>query len=312
MTSDRWAILLIALGTLVGTIACTRADIYAVTEVAPVAQDSGTPAAACASNALPAGDTSVTLQVGSASRSYVLHVPSTYDATKPAPLILDFHGIGGTGWGQLSSSPYPAVTDPDGVVMAFPDGKSGPIGTGWNMGPCCVANVDDLGFAKAMVNDIRRVACIDFTRIYAIGVLTGGGMVNYLACAAADLFAAVSPAAFDLLEETADNCKPTRPISVISFRGTADTHVPYAGGPSTLVPGMPITFLGAQASFDKWAQIDGCTGTRSPEDSNGCASYSGCADGVEVILCTKQGGLEQPGDAVIGWPALKRHALAAP
>ncbi|MBN2195843.1 MAG: hypothetical protein JW751_23705 [Polyangiaceae bacterium] len=263
----------------------------------------------CPLPALQAGDTSVTLEVDSVSRSYVLHIPPTYDGSKPVPLVVDFHGIGSSGWGELASSPYPAVTDPEGVVMAFPDGTMGPIGTGWNMGPCCVADVDDLSFAKALVARIEETACIDPDRVYAVGVLTGAGMVYHLACHAADVFAAVAPAAFDLLQETVDDCQPSRPISVISFRGTEDTHVGYDGGASSLVPGMPITFLGAEVTFERWAQIDGCTGPQSMEDSNGCSSYSGCSDGAEVILCTKQGGREEPGDANVAWPVLKRHSL---
>lgn len=307
-------------GVLVSTTGCTRTDVFAVTRGAAGAReaagagndgpgDSSVQTSSCPSPALQAGDTSVTLQVGSLSRSYVLHVPATYDGSKPVPLVLDFHGIGGTGWGELSSSPYPAVTDPEGVVMAFPDGMLGPAGTGWNMGPCCVANVNDLAFTRALVAQIRETACIEPDRIYAVGVLTGAGMVYDLACQAADVFAAVSPAAFDLLQETVDDCKPSRPITEISFRGTASTRVPYAGGASALVPKMPITFLGAEATFQRWAQIDGCTGSASNEDSNGCASYSGCLDGVEVILCTKQGGSEEPGDATVAWPVLKRHTL---
>jgi len=309
MMVQKWGVPLGMLGVLVGNTACTRADLYAVTLADSGKQDAEPAASPCASPALSAGDTSVKLQVGSVSRSYVLHVPSAYDGTKPAPLIIDLHGIGGTGWGELSSSTYPAVTDPEGVVIAFPDGMAGPIGTGWNMGPCCVANVDDFGFIKAVVSNIQKTACIDVTRIYAVGVLTGGGMVNALACADADIFAAVAPSAFDLLQETVDACKPSRPITEISFRGTADSHVPYVGGPSSLVPAMPITFLGAQGTFAKWAQIDGCTGVASAPDANGCSSYSGCTDGVEVILCTKQGGPAAPGDANIAWPVLKRQPL---
>ncbi len=249
------------------------------------------------------------MQVGAASRSYVLHVPATYDGSEPVPLVVDFHGIGSTGWGELASSPYPAVTDPEGVVMAFPDGLTGPIGTGWNMGPCCVANADDLGFARTLVAEVQRMACIDPERVYAVGVLTGGGMAHHLACEAADVFAAVAPAAFDLLAETADDCRPSRPITVMSFRGTADARVPYAGGASSLVPGMPITFLGAEATFERWASIDGCTGPASEPDSDGCAAYAGCPGGVEVILCTKTDGREEPGDARLAWPVLARHHL---
>ncbi len=267
------------------------------------------PTGTCPPGGLVPGDTSRTVRVGATTRSYVLHVPEANDPTRPTPLIVDFHGIGSTGLDQLTSSPYPPITDPDGVIMAFPDGMSGPLGSAWNMGPCCVAGVDDVAFARALVADVQSIACIDPRRVYAVGVLTGGGMVYHLACEAAEVFAAVAPAAFDLIEETVDDCRPSRPITVISFRGTADTRVPYEGGASSLVPGMPITFLGAEASLQRWAAIDGCMGPESEDDENGCTSYSGCSAGVEVVLCTKDGGREDPGDPTIAWPALKRHSL---
>jgi polyhydroxybutyrate depolymerase len=249
------------------------------------------------------------VQVGPVSRSFVLHVPKSYDGSKPVPLIVDFHGLGSSAMNELENSPYPAVTDTEGVVIAFPDGAKGPLGSAWNFGPCCVADVDDLGFVRALVAQVQATACIDSRRIYAVGVLTGGGMVYDLACQTADIFAAVSPAAFDLVQENVDECLPSRPISEISFRGTSDPRVPYAGGPSSLVPGMPITFLGAQATFQRWAAINHCTGSPSAEDSNGCSTYSSCDAGVEVTLCTKQGGRDEPGNANVAWPVLRRHTL---
>ncbi|HET9953662.1 MAG TPA: PHB depolymerase family esterase, partial [Polyangiaceae bacterium] len=238
-------------------------------------------------------------------RSFVLHVPESYDGTTPAPLIVDFHGMGESGMSELRSSPYPAVTDREGVVMAFPDGLKGPLGTAWNLGPCCVADVDDLAFARALVARVQQSACIDPRRVYAVGVLTGGGMVYQLACHAADLFAAVAPAAFDFLEENVDECIPRRPITEISFRGTADPRVPYGGGPSSLVPGMPITFL----AFERWADIHHCSDSAPTVDDGGCSTYSRCDGDAEVALCTKSGGRDDPGDAEIAWPVLKRHAL---
>ncbi len=309
-----------------GSLGCWRNDVFAITtptDAGPpadaAADKAGPPADAatdraadlapvCPSSKLAAGDTTRTLQVGSA-RTYVLHVPTAYTGRAPVPLVLDFHGIGSTGAAERDSSPYPAALDGEGVIMAFPDGLSGPAGTAWNIGPCCVTNADDVGFSKAVVDDVKSIACIDAARVYAVGVLTGAGMVYYLACRAADVFAAVAPAAFDLLAENADACAPVRPITEISFRGTAPSRVPYAGGASSLVPRMPVTFLGAQATFQKWAQIDGCTGAASGEDTNGCAHYSGCSQGAEVILCTKQNGGEDPGDPAIAWPVLKRHTL---
>jgi len=273
------------------------------------AGNGGTASVTCPSTVLKSGDTTQTLQVGSSSRSYVLHVPAKYDGTKAVPLVIDFHGLMGSGSNERSSSPYPAQTDPDGVVMAFPTGLSGPSGAAWNVGPCCVANVDDVAFAKALVAQIQKSACIDPKRIYAVGFSMGGGLSHYLACHAADVFAAVAPAAFDLLKENVDDCKPARPISVVSFRGTSDPIVPYAGGYSSVVQGMPINFLGAKATFQKWAEINQCTGSASAEDSKGCSTYSTCAGGAEVVLCTKQGGSHEAGNASVSWPILKKHVL---
>jgi polyhydroxybutyrate depolymerase len=137
----------------------------------------------------------------------------------------------------------------------------------------------------------------------------GGGMSHYIACHAADVFAAVAPAAFDLLKENVDACQPARPITVVSFRGSTDPVVPYAGGYSALVQGMPVNFLGAKATFDKWSALNHCSGSASAEDSNGCAAYSGCQGGVDVVLCTKQGGGHEPGNAKVAWPILKKHVL---
>lgn len=263
----------------------------------------------CPSSPLAAGDSDETVQVGGESRSYVLHVPGSYDGSAPVPLVVDFHPLGGSGPSERSGSPYPAQTDPEGVVMAFPSGKSGPSGGAWNVGPCCVANVDDVEFARAMVAQIQESACIDPKRIYAVGFSMGGGMSHYVACHAADLFAAVAPAAFDLLEENVDDCTPPRPITVVSFRGTSDPIVPYDGGYSAVVSGMPVTFLGANTTFETWASKNGCTGSATAEDADGCKWYSDCEGGVEVGLCTKQGGSHEPGNASVGWPVLKNHTL---
>jgi polyhydroxybutyrate depolymerase len=116
----------------------------------------------------------------------------------------------------------------------------------------------------------RQISCIDSSRVYAVGFSNGGGMAHYLGCTVADVFAAVAPAAFDLLEENQATCVPSRPMPVIAFRGKSDPIVPYDGGNSSIVPGMPVRFLGAQATFQKWASLEGCTGSPSAEDSHGC------------------------------------------
>lgn len=263
----------------------------------------------CPVPALGVGDTTQTVQIGSMTRSYLLHVPSSYTGTGPVPLIVDFHGIAVMAPTERMLSTYPGEVDGEGVVMAFPNGLPGPGGTAWNVGPCCVSTGDDVAFTRQLITQIQSLACIDRARIYAVGFAIGGGMAEQLGCQAANLFAGIAPSAFDLLQETVGNCRPVRPITVVSFRSTGDTLVPYGGGRSTVVAGMPITFLGAQATFQQWAQLDGCSGNPSAPDGNGCATYSSCTAGVQVTLCTKQGGGTDEGDATIAWPILKQHPL---
>lgn len=262
----------------------------------------------CGQRSFRAGDTRGTINVGGRMRSYILHVPSSYRGTQPVPLLVDLHPLMMTNSYQRSNSGYAAIADREGFLVVYPQG----LNNSWNIGPCCTKdrNVDDVAFVRALVNKIKGEGCVDDKRVYAAGYSNGGGLSHYLACKASDVFAAVSPAAFDMITEVP--CTPTRPISVISFRGTADAIVPYNGGasrPPTAYPLPTIHFLGAEKTFQTWAKLNKCTGAAVQGDRAGCRTYQGCADGVEVTLCTKTGGGHQTGDATYGWSHMKRHTL---
>ena len=144
---------------------------------------------------------------------------------------------------------------------------------------------------------------------WVVPPLMGGGMSNWLACKAADVFAAVGPASFDLTQQNEAQCTPSRPITVVEWRGKNDTLVMYAGGHSTFVSGMPLDFLGAVATFQKWASLDGCTGNPGAADSNNCQTYSQCSAGVQVTLCTDNNGGHEAANANVVWPMLTKYTL---
>ena len=275
--------------------------------VSIVMRDTTTEVLVCPSSVLAPRDYNKKIIIDGKERTYILHVPNTYKGDSPVPLVVDFHPIQGTATGESGSSPYKGKTDPEGVISVYPDGLKGPMQQAWDVGPCC-SEADYTTFVRKLVEEVKTLACINPKRVYATGFSMGGGMSHYTACHLADIFAAVAPAAFDLLKENEGDCKPVRPISVISFRSTGDPIVPYNGGLSSVVQGMPITFLGAEGTHKKWADINKCTGSPAT-DKNGCSTYSNCANGVKVTLCTKQGGNHDYGNAEVGWPFLKEFTL---
>jgi polyhydroxybutyrate depolymerase len=268
----------------------------------------GGAATACPVTTLALGDNDRTVAVGNTTRSYVVRLPGNYAGTSPVPLVLDFHTLGGTPAGEAAASGYREFGEQAGFIVAWPQG----IDAAWNIGPCCTTSrdVDDVGFARALVQQLQSEACIDVKRVYAVGVAMGGGMAYQLACNAADIFAGIAPSAFDLLLDSEQPCQPVRPLTEISFRGTADSLVPYDGGTVQAPNGVAtIDFLGAVNTFQRWAELDQCTGSPSASDSNGCSTYSNCANGVEVTLCTTQGGGMDWGSPDLGWTMLKRHPM---
>jgi polyhydroxybutyrate depolymerase len=254
-------------------------DLAADAPAPPTDAADARPAQCPSTSTLKAGDNKATLQFGGRSRSYVVYVPSSVKAGTAVPLIFDFHGHGGSSSQEESASGWKKKADQVGFVMVYPDG----VDSSWNVGNCCglamSENVDDVGFTRAMITAVSQAACIDAKRIYATGMSNGAGFVHRLGCEAADVIAAIAAASADLVT---DPCTPVRPIAELSVRGLSDTTVAYAGG-NTGSTGWYDP--GAKKSLDLWKTIDQCTGSETTTHQY-CESYTSCAAGVEVTLCS--------------------------
>lgn len=250
-----------------------------------------------------------TLAVNGVDRRFILHVPDTYTGIHPVPLVIEFHMIGMDANSLWNYSIYRSVTDIDNAIMAYPNGAETAVGKSWNVGNCC-SNGDDVAFSLQLVDYISSKACIDRSRVYAVGNSMGGGMANRLACDAADVFAGIISSSFDLDKDMATACTPSHPITTIAFRGSADTFIPFDGGPGEVtIPGYKqLDFLGAYKSLAKWADINNCSGEPT-KDKNGCLVYgpSQCDGGVEEVLCVDEGATNHVGSPSIAWPILKMH-----
>jgi polyhydroxybutyrate depolymerase len=239
-------------------------------------------------------------------REYVVHAPPSYDGSAFVPLVIDLHGFTYNASHQEQTSGWREKSDEAGFIVVYPSG----LAASWNGGSVCCGpsqadEVDDEGFVRAIVQDLVRETCIDPKRVYATGWSNGGALAFLLACHAADVFAAVAPVA---IGNGTRPCEPSRPISVVMYRGGNDDFVPYEGG---------AMYPSAMADLDQWKMLSSCTGT--PQEVGGtCDRYTGCAAGVEVMLCTIPEGTHTlyagaaEADAPVAdvaWEAFRRHTL---
>lgn len=248
-----------------------------------------------------------TLDVGGVVRSYDLLVPAGHDQAVPAPLVLNFHGLLGNPAQQADLSNFDAIGDARGMLVAYPAG----IGNSFNTGACCgdaqAMDVDDVGFARALVEEISRVYCVDPRRVYATGMSNGGHMAHLLACVAADVFAAAASVT-GVLQLPPAECAPARPISILDFHGTGDLIVRYDGSG----PGYPPVLEMMQG----WAARDGCDPASAVVFDQGdmrCETWPNCRAAVEVTLCTIDGGghcWPGSGDCLFGANSSERDASA--
>jgi polyhydroxybutyrate depolymerase len=248
---------------------------------------------------LAPGDHDLTLTHQGRERAYIVHVPLSR-TTADWPVVVNFHGGGGHARAQQRYSHMDLLADREGFLAVYPNG-SGAFANRlltWNAGSCCgwaqKNAVDDVGFTRALVEDLARRVPIDRARIYATG-LSNGAMMSYrLAVEAPDLIAAIAPIAGSMV------CLPFmagRAIPILHIHSVDDPRALYAGG---LGPPFPFTNVrvlhpSVEAVISHWVEFDGCSkqpavapplhGTdRSAKHTATLIVYGPCRDGAEVAL----------------------------
>lgn len=250
----------------------------------------GSPIGPATGTALKSGSSSYTIAVGSAARTYRVYRPAHLD--DPVPLVIMLHGGYGSAAKAEQAYGWDAAADAHHFLVAYPDSEDRAWNTG---GGCCgrpaVEGVDDVAFITAVVHTIEGQVPIDPARVYATGISNGGIMAYTLACDTT-LFAAIGPDSATMLGP----CVDPAPLSVIHIHGTADTRIPYGGGPgigTAHIDGPPVPTLNAD-----WRATDRCGPPSVHTDGVVTTSVASCPAGRAVELITIAGaGHQWPGAA---------------
>src|SRR5262245_47911605 len=78
--------------------------------------------AAAPTDALSPGDHARTLTVGGRERSYLVHVPKSYDGRTPAPVVLVFHGGGSNARQWVPFCGLNETADRNGFIAVYLNG----------------------------------------------------------------------------------------------------------------------------------------------------------------------------------------------
>lgn len=254
-------------------------------------------------------------------------------AGSPAPMVLNLHPTGGSGLRSLNDAR--PVAENEGFIMIAPTGAVGPVFSGWTWNVPGVPTFgngnyppegtrNEVEFLDAVIEKAKEVACIDESRIYAMGYSGGARMASRLACDLGDKLAAVAPIAgvrFSMKSDTALGlpnavaCTPARPVPIMALHGYWDPTNPWFdkalgetpfdkadGSGKVMAPapklGTSWSYSGEQA-LERWVTHNGCElepKVTDVTDDVERRDYIGCDAGGDVsLMFFEKGGHAVPG-----------------
>lgn len=232
------------------------------------------------------GNENGTIESGGLQRTYILHVPPSYDGAHAMPLVLNLHGFGETAQQQAIYSGLPAKGDAAGFITVSPNGTGTP--QMWTYPALAGATgVDDAGFIGDLLDKLERDLCIDQHRVFSAGISNGAAYSQVLACNLPGRFAAVGAVAALVPQPRCTD----DPIAIIAFAGTADPCVPFEGGQVQCGQKLPLPSV--KDAETAWAKHDGCDATPITKQVSAhvsSVSYGNCKGGTAVVLYVIDGG----------------------
>lgn len=234
----------IAGAALIAAVAATTAAAALNAAVATTTATAGAQAPAPCGSPLLRGSRQIALEVDGQARTVLLHVPAAAAGAR-LPLVLAFHGFGGSGNEMERETGLSTLANSARFIVAYPTA----LGGRWSV-YAGVRSERDVDLVRATIDYVTTRYCTDASRVYAVGVSNGGSQAVHVVCELSDEIAAAAFVAGDY--RAAEPCNPVRPVSILEIHGLNDTVVPYRGFDEAGGAGGVFAFLSV------WTAIDRC------------------------------------------------------
>jgi polyhydroxybutyrate depolymerase len=207
------------------------------------------------------------ITVGDLERSYLLYTPpGVENARQPRPLVLVFHGGGGTAQGiarEVGRSLH-GIADREGFFVAYPHA----IDKIWDFGAGLISDslevrVDDRAYFAAVLDELSSTRPIDRQRVFATGISRGGQASYFVACVFPDRIRAIAAVTMPMPTFMLGLCDNSASIGVAVLNGTKDPLVPYDGGQITVGRKERGEVMSTDDTIDFWRTRNRCSETPS-------------------------------------------------
>lgn len=165
------------------------------------------------------------------TRSYLIHVPATWDRSRPLPVLFVFHGAGSDAESMVRATGFDALSDAAPMLVVYPR-ATGRVKR-YEVDPPAGRTSADVELVDAILARLRERFPLDARRIWATGFSNGAALCYRLAAERPDVLAAIAPVAGYL--PTLERPGPVVPIPLLHVHGTADPRVPAPGSAGSAV-----------------------------------------------------------------------------
>ncbi len=219
-------------------------------------------------------------------RSFIGHLPLSYDHERRVPLLLAYHGSGMSAELMRQATGLDRIANDHGFAVIYPDASDGFFPT-----PCpgCVNDgrdgFEEIDFAREIVRWTSEAYAVHPDSVYATGFSMGGFFIGYLGCAPTSPVRGIAPVAAGARDDFDDFCSAFSPRpSVMIVHGLQDLVTPIEGGPNTMSIAALAELWRSHAWCDdvasEWTYPAGASGLPTVE----ARRWDGCAGAGPVRL----------------------------
>lgn len=152
-------------------------------------------------------------------RTYIVHLPSSYDASTQYPLVVNLHGLNSNASQQQSYSQFDSVADRENFIVIYPNAISG----SW-----VINGTSDVDFISHLIDTVRKdFSCSNC--LFITGMSQGGFLTYKLACSLPQPIKAVAVVSGNISQNLQNTCSISSGLPLIHFHGTSDSLVKYDG-----------------------------------------------------------------------------------